>query len=56
MNEQLTKAQFKQLVNAYLGARAHERWAIENGTDEEQERASAASKAAREALEKGVFG
>lgn len=56
MNEQLTKAEFKALVDAYLGARDHERWARINGTLEEVMSASAAAKDAREALEKGVFG
>lgn len=54
--ETLSKAQFAALVDAYLGARAHERWAMENGTEEESERAREASKAARKALEDGVFG
>ena len=56
MNDQLTKAEFKALVDAYLGARDHERWARTNGTLDELMSASAAVKDAREALEKGVFG
>jgi len=56
VNDQLTKAEFKALVDAYLGARDHERWARTNGTLDELMSASAAVKDAREALEKGVFG
>lgn len=55
MNEQLTKAEFLALVDAYLGAREHERWAVHHGTAEEYRIAIEATKAAREALVKGVF-
>lgn len=50
MNEPLTKAEFVALVDAYLGAREHERWAKENGTRSDYERAVEASRAARETL------
>jgi hypothetical protein len=56
MNEKLTKAEFKALVDAYLGAREHQDWAKFNGTTREWEAAKIASQAAREALEKAVFG
>ena len=55
MNDQLTKAEFKALVDAYLGAREHERWAHDHGTQAEQDRAVEASREARAALEKAVF-
>lgn len=55
MNEQLTKAEFVALVDAYLGAREHERWAHDHGTESEAEVAAKASQEAREALEKAVF-
>jgi len=56
VNENLTKTQFKALIDAYLGARDHERWAATKGTAEEYRLALEASRKAREALEKGVFG
>jgi len=56
VNENLTKAEFKALVDAYLGARAHEEWAKAQGLDEVFRRAVIASKEARKALEKAVFG
>ena len=52
----LTHEQFKALLDAYLGTRAHEDWAKDNGTTEEYQRAVRASKEARLALEQGVFG
>lgn len=56
MNDQLTKAEFKALVDAYLGAHEHENWANRRGTKIEHETAKIASQKAREALEKAVFG
>lgn len=50
MSEMLTKEEFVALVDAYLGAREHERWAKENGTVEEHALAVAASREARDAL------
>jgi hypothetical protein len=55
MNEKLTKAEFKALVDAYLGARDHERWVREHGTPGELLLANKASMEARAALEKAVF-
>ena len=55
MNEQLTKAEFKALVDAYLGAKDHERWVRENGSLGELLLATKASAEARAAMEKGVF-
>jgi hypothetical protein len=49
---ELTKAEFLALVDTYLGAREHERWAKEHGTQDEHRRAIEASREARAALER----
>lgn len=50
----MPKAEFVKLVDAYLGARSHERWARENGTEEEYELAATATKEAHAAMMKGA--
>lgn len=56
MARPITHEEFKQLLEAYLGAREHERWAKDHATVEEYQRAVLASREARLALELGVFG
>lgn len=50
----LTKAEFVALVDAYLGARDHERWAKDNAKPGEYMLAVIASQNARAALEQAV--
>lgn len=52
----ITHEQFRQLLDAYFGARDHERWAKDHGTQAEYRLAILAVQEARLALEKGVFG
>jgi hypothetical protein len=54
MNEQLTKEEFVALVDAYLGAREHERWVYQQGDAAAYRLAVAATQAAREALIEGA--
>lgn len=54
MNEQVTKAEFVALLDSYLGAREHERWAYQQGDAAAYRLAVAATQAAREALIKGA--
>lgn len=50
MSPQISKAAYVALLNAYLGAREHERWAKDNATLQEYALAVAASREARDAL------
>ena len=47
---ELTKTEFLKLVDAYFGAKDHERWTKENGTRREYELAVAATREARDAM------
>ena len=54
MSPQISKAAYVALLNAYLGAREHERWAHDHGTAAEVEAAEKAAQEAREALIRGA--
>lgn len=51
---ELSKAEFLKLVDAYFGAKDHEKWAAANGTAAEYRLAVAATDRARQAVLDGV--
>jgi hypothetical protein len=53
-DHELTKAEFRKLVDAYFGAKDHEKWARENGTPEEHRLALEAVEKARQVMLDGV--
>lgn len=51
---ELSKTEFLKLVDAYFGAKDHERWVYANGTASEYRLAVAATEKARQATIEGV--